>query len=206
MLIIALNDYIALSPGDTSWKITGKNIRQNIRKYLWDEHHRKFIPHLYLNGSPFPPSFDENKINYHGGTAVAIEAGLLSRKEIEAVNQQMLQDVKAAGAGSIGLTMYPPYPAGFFQNKIMYPYGYQNGGDWTWFGARMITQLVKNGFVQEAYREIQPMIKRVLVNKGFYEWYTREDKPKGSGSFRGSAGVLYTAITSMQQWARTYAH
>lgn len=35
---------------------------------------------------------------------------------------------------------FPPYPEGFFQNKGMYPYGYQNGGDWTWFGARMIQQ------------------------------------------------------------------
>ena len=169
---------------------------------LWDNKNRKFIPHLYINGSPFPASFDENKINYHGGTAVAIEAGLLSKKEIREVNEKMLEDVKAAGAMSIGLTIYPTYPEGVFKNTGMYPYGYQNGGDWTWFGARMINELIRNGFEQEAYTELKPFIERVLANKGFYEWYSIDGKPAGSGNFRGSAGVLYTAITNVQLWAK----
>lgn len=202
MLLIALKNYIELFPKSTRWIKVQKNIRDNVRKYLWDKKHQKFIPHIYLHGSPFPASFDENKITYHGGTAIAIEAGLLSKKEIQAVNRQMLRNVKATGALSIGLTIYPPYPKGFFKNKSMYPYGYQNGGDWTWFGARMITQLVHYGFVKEAYHELKPMTERVLNNKGFYEWYTVDGKPTGSGSFRGSAGVLYTAIMALQAWAR----
>jgi len=198
MLVIALNNYIELFPGNEHWKNIRQNIRKNIMKYLWDNKLQKFIPHLYLNGSPFSPSFDESKINYHGGTAVAIEAGLLNKKQIENVNQQMLDDVKASGAMSIGLTIYPVYPKGFFKNKGMYPYGYQNGGDWTWFGARMINELVHYGFIKEAYSELTPFIKRVLDNDGFYEWYTIDGKPAGSGNFRGSAGVLFTAITNLQ--------
>lgn len=201
MLIIALNNFIELFPRDNQWTQAREKIRKNIRKYLWDEKHQKFIPHIYLNGSPFPASFDENKINYHGGTATAIEAGLLNQKEIKNVNQQMLDDVKSSGAMSIGLTIYPTYPKGFFKNQGMYPYGYQNGGDWTWFGARMITQLVKNGFLEDAYKEIRPMIDRVISNNGFYEWYTVDGKPAGSANFRGSAGVLYTAISALQKSA-----
>ena len=202
MFLIALKNYIELFPESTRWIAVQKNIRDNVRKYLWDKKHQKFIPHIYLNGSPFPASFDENRITYHGGTAIAIEAGLLGKKEILSVNRQMLQNVNASGAMSIGLTIYPPYPQGFFKNKSMYPYGYQNGGDWTWFGARMITQLVHYGLVKEAYDELKPMIERVLHNKGFYEWYTIDGKPTGSGSFRGSAGVLYTAILALQAWSR----
>ncbi|HEY6082352.1 MAG TPA: hypothetical protein VIU45_02770 [Chitinophagaceae bacterium] len=201
MLVIALNDYLELFPGNNHWQQVREEIKKNIHKYLWDGKREKFIPHVYLGHSPFPASFDENKINYHGGTAVAIEAGLLGKKEIAAANAQMLQDVKASGAPSIGLTVYPPYPEGFFKNKGMYPYGYQNGGDWTWFGARMITQLVRYDMAEEAYMEIRPMIDRVLANKGFYEWFTVDGKPAGSGNFRGSAGVLYTAITALQHWA-----
>lgn len=199
MLVIALNNFIELFPGNSQWTRVKEKIRKNIRRYLWDEKRQKFIPHIYLNGSPFPASFDENKINYHGGTAIAIEAGLLNKKEIKIVNEQMLRDVQSSGAMSIGLTIYPPYPAGFFKNKGMYPYGYQNGGDWTWFGARMITQLVRYGFIKEAYQEIRPMIDRVINNNGFYEWYTVEGKPAGSGNFRGSAGVLFTAISALQK-------
>ena len=201
MLMIALNNYNELFPGSKKWKEVRGKIQANIRKYLWDEKHQKFIPHIYLNGSPFPASFDENKINYHGGTTVAIEAGLLNKKEIQKVNEQMLRDVKLSGAMSIGLTIYPPYPEGYFKNKGMYPYGYQNGGDWTWFGARTITQLAKYGFLKEAYEEIKPMIDRVIKNNGFYEWYTVDGKPAGSANFRGSAGVLYTAITTLQNIA-----
>lgn len=205
MLVIALNNYLEWFPKSKHWKKIQQQVKKNIRKYLWNKQQQKFIPHIYLNGSPFPASFDEDKIDYHGGTATAIEAGILSKKEIAAVNKKMLQNVKASGAMSIGLTVYPPYPEGFFKNKGMYPYGYQNGGDWTWFGARMITALVENGFTSEAYAEIQPMIKRVLVNKGFYEWYTVDGKATGSGSFRGSAGVLYTAISALQDWAKKQA-
>ena len=97
---------------------------------------------------------NENEIFYHGGTAVAIEADLLSKEEIKVSLEKMIANVQAAGAGSIGLTMYPPYPEGSFKNKGMYPYGYQNGGDWTWFGGRMIQQLIRNGFVEEAYVQI----------------------------------------------------
>lgn len=203
MFVIALNNYIELFPKAQHWSQVRRNIRLNTRKYLWDNKNQKFIPHLYVNGSPFPASFDENKINYHGGTAVAIEAGLLNKKEIQIVNEKMAQDVKASGAMTIGLTIYPTYPQGFFKNKGMYPYGYQNGGDWTWFGARMITELTRNGFEQEAYKELKPFVERVLANKGFFEWYSIDGKPSGSGNFRGSAGVLYTAITNLKSWAKT---
>ena len=76
----------------------------------------------------------------------------------------------------------------------MYPYGYQNGGDWTWFGGRMIQQLIRYGFIQEAFEQVLPMTRRVQDNNGFYEWYSVDNKPKGSGTFRGEAGVLYKAL------------
>lgn len=203
MLIIALDNMMEILP-DTKekWEPTRKSIADNTMKYLWDEENQKFIPHVYLDGSPFPADFNENKIYYHGGTAVAIEAGLLSKEQIKTSLDKMIANVKASGAGSIGLTMYPPYPEGFFENKGMYPYAYQNGGDWTWFGGRMIQQLIKYGFVEEAYEQMQPMVKRVKDNNGFFEWYTVENKPEGSGTFRGSAGVLYKAIIMFENYTK----
>ncbi|MCF6333910.1 MAG: hypothetical protein L3J11_11565 [Draconibacterium sp.] len=200
MFLIALDNLMELLPKTKNkWLQIRNQVAENTRKYLWDEANQKFIPHIYLDGSPFPADFNENEIYYHGGTAVAIEAGLLSKEEIEISLEKMVANVKASGAGSIGLTMYPPYPKGFYKNKGMYPYGYQNGGDWTWFGGRMIQQLIKYGFVEEAYQQMQPMVKRVKDNDGFFEWYTVENKPKGSGTFRGSAGVLYKAILMFEE-------
>lgn len=204
MFIIALNDLIEMLPvSKEKWAKIRDSVVANTRKYLWDAEKQKFIPHIYLEkGSPFPADFDENEIYYFGGTAIAIEAGLLSKEEIKTSLDEMVSRVKQAGAASIGLTLYPPYPEGFFENKIMNPeYSYQNGGDWTWFGGRMIQHLIKNGFVEEAYEQIQPMVKRVKDNNGFFEWYTVDNKPKGSGTFRGSAGVLDKAISMFEEFA-----
>jgi len=208
MLIIALDNLTEMLPQlRAKWGPIGKALAKNCQIHLWDAKAQKYIPHIYLEDSPFPKDFDERGIYYFGGTAIAIEAGLLTKEEVKISLEEMVLRVKQAGAASIGLTIYPPYPAGFFENKIMNPeYSYQNGGDWTWFGARMITQLVQYGFVEQAYEQLQPMILRVLKNKGFYEWYTVDNKPKGSGTFRGSAGVLYNAIASLEQWANTHKH
>ncbi|MBO9620554.1 MAG: hypothetical protein J7539_16135 [Niabella sp.] len=205
MFVLALKDLVAFSKNASEknkWRGLEKQMSQNIRKYLWDQQRHKFIPHIYIKESPFPPGFNERAIYFHGGTAIAIEAGLLSKEEIRLVNNDMLKNVALSGAPSIGLTVYPPYPEGIYKgSNASKPYNYQNGGDWDWFGGRMIQQLVANGFVQEAYAEIQPMINRVLRDKKFYEWYSVDGKPKGSGDFRGSAGVLAKAISMLRTWA-----
>jgi hypothetical protein len=206
MFVLALKnmiDFSGIREEKQRWEELKDKVEKNIRMYLWDEKRMKFIPHLYINDSPFPPDFNENDIHFHGGTAIAIEAGLLSKKEIAAVNRQMLENVKLSGAPSIGLTIYPPYPEGIIKgSNSSKPYIYQNGGDWTWFGGRMIQQLIANGFVNEAYVEIRPMIDRVIANNKFYEWYDINGKPKGSGDFRGEAGVLAKAIKMLREWAK----
>ena len=204
MMLIALDNMMELIPETkTKWQPIRDDIAKNTMTVLWDEKNQKFIPHVYLDKSPYPDDFDENEIYYHGGTAVAIEAGLLNKAQIKTALDKMIANVEASGAGSIGLTLYPTYPDFAFENQGMYPYGYQNGGDWTWFGARMIQQLVKYGFVNEAYEQLLPMTNRVVKNNGFYEWYTVDNKPEGSGTFRGSAGVLYKSILMLEEWSKT---
>ncbi|SHG30299.1 GH36-type glycosyl hydrolase domain-containing protein [Pedobacter caeni] len=206
MFIIAINDFLeiaSLSPKMSAhWKGIKTKIAANVRKHLWDKKRQKFLPHIYLNGSPFPASFNEAEIYYHGGTAVAIEAGLLSKDEVKTAYKKMQENVKKANAATIGLTIYPVYPEGFFKNKGMGPYSYQNGGDWTWFGGRMVSQLIRYNLLEEAVEAMKPMLDRVVKNKGFYEWYTPDNKPQGSASFRGEAGVLWMAITELKQKTR----
>ena len=100
----------------TRWEKVRDDFKRDIRKHLWDAARQKFVPHVYLHGSPFPKEFDEAAVYYHGGTAVAIEAGILTQDEIVRALGTMIENVRKAGASSIGLTMYPPYPKGAFQN------------------------------------------------------------------------------------------
>ncbi len=199
MFVLALDDLAALcrAAGADSlaapWIALKEEVSANVRRHLWDPDRQKFHPHIYLGESPFPETLDEEAIYYHGGTAVAALAGLLSPEEIVAANSRMLDNVAAAGAQSVGLTLYPAYPSGSFANPMMGAWQYQNGGDWTWFGARWIWVLARNGMVREAYDELRPMLQRVVDSGGFYEWYKLDGTPVGSGTYRGTAGVLFTA-------------
>jgi hypothetical protein len=205
MYLMAINDFVDMAGddyhSDLNWKKTAARLKKNIRKYLWDAKAQKYIPHLYLNGSPFPPDFNERRILYTGGTACAILAGLNDRKEILEINRQFLAAAASEKYATIGITVYPPYPLAEFPDVP--PFTYQNGGDWTWFGGRMIQALTVNGFPLQAYDEMSPMIDRVLKNNGFFEWYdVKTGQPKGSADFRGEAGVLYDAIEQLRAWAK----
>ena len=208
MYVLALGDLAQLchlAGADSlckQWETLRKEVTVNIRKHLWDPVRRKFHPHLYLNGSPFPEELDEEAIYYHGGTAIAALADILTPEEVAEANTRMLENVAAAGAQSIGLTLYPAYPSGTFANPMMGAYQYQNGGDWTWFGARMIHALIRYGFLQEAHDELRPMLQRVADQGGFYEWYKLDGTPVGSGTYRGAAGVLYQANEMLREAAR----
>ncbi|MCC6234536.1 MAG: hypothetical protein IT580_17970 [Verrucomicrobiales bacterium] len=206
MAVVSVEAFLGLGPVADSrvWRARVRSLKQAIRRHLWDAPRRKYVPHLYLEGSPFPPEFNEAEVWYHGGTTVAMEAGLLSRREVGAALESMRANVRQAGASSIGLTVYPPYPEGTFKNKGMAPWSYQNGGDWCWFGARTVRQLLRFGYEAEAYEELLPMVRRVREHGGFFEWWTRDNRPKGSGTFRGGAGVIGQAIVELLAWAERH--
>lgn len=205
MFAVAIDDLIHLlgaeAPQARRWQTVRANLRSSIRQHLWDRARGKFVPHVYLGDSPFPKEFDESAVYYHGGTAVAMTAGLLSRDEIVRALAAMRANVQAAGASSIGLTLYPAYPKDSFKNPVMGPYSYQNGGDWCWFGGRLIQELVRHGLVREAYAELRPMLARVMEHGDFYEWWSLDNQPRGSKQYRGSAGVLGKAILMLRAWA-----
>ncbi|MBN8854522.1 MAG: hypothetical protein J0H07_21850 [Sphingobacteriales bacterium] len=205
MYAMAIHDFLAIKPrtyrAEADWTSVAERLKRQARKWLWKPAMQKYIPHLYLNGSPFPASVDEDKMLFTGGSACAILAGFSTKAEIAEINRQMVTAAAKEPHATIGITVYPPYPDSVFPN--MKAYVYQNAGDWTWFGGRMITALVQSGYVREAWDELQPMIARTLRYNGFFEWYdVRTGEPKGSGDFRGEAGVYYDAITALRQWAK----
>lgn len=206
MYLIALNDFANLLPPASAersaWLALHQTIAANTRRYLWDAAREKFIPHLYLSSSPFPKDFDENQILFEGGTAVAIQAGLLSADEIRAANAQMIEAQRASGAFSISGSVYPPYPLGYFKHPLLCEFCYQNGAVWPWFAARMVAQLAAHGMLRDAYDELQPMLDRTISDGDFFESYSPAGKPAGSPNFRGSAGAMALAIAALQSAAR----
>lgn len=204
MFSMAVRDFISLKPSgfkaEKNWVAVNKEIKRNVRKYLWSPSANKYIPHIYLNGTPFSKAFDENSQLYSGGSICAVMAGFNTPAEVQEINKQLCAAAAKERFATIGMTVYPPYPVEEFPN--MKPYYYQNAGDWTWFGGRIVEALLPYNMVNEAYDELKPMLQRTIKYNGFYEWYdVQNGNPKGSGNFRGEAGVLYDAITKLKNWA-----
>jgi len=207
MFEIAVKDLITMEPAGfkslADWPSLAASIRAHVRMHLWMAARSKYLPHIYLEGSPFSKAFDENSILYGGGSICAIMAGFNTRSEVKEINAQLRAANRQCPHATVGMTVYPPYALEEFPN--MKPYFYQNAGDWTWFGARITGALLQYGYAREAYADLLPMVDRALRSGGFYEWYdVQTGLPKGSGDFRGEAGVLYTAITQMQAWAANH--
>ena len=53
----------------------------------------------------------------------------------------------------------------------MKPGNYQNAGDWTWMGARMVQQLIKHNMLDDAMTELRKFVDRVCDARDFREWY-----------------------------------
>lgn len=209
MLSLALRDleWLRVRAGRDAGDCTDRrnSLHGAIRKHLWDERRQKFRPHIYLEkGSPFPPEFDEDPIYYHGGTAVAMLAGLLTRDEARASAVRMQRNVAESGARSVGLTVWPVYNVPSAVNRIFRtPFLYQNGGDWPWFGGRVSLGLLECGLPGEAFETLLPIVEMVETHDGFFEWHAPDGTPSGAKMFRGAAGVVGEAITELRAWAES---
>ena len=170
-------------------------LRASIRSILWDDSRQKFRPHVYLEkGSPFPADFNEDEIHYHGGTAVAMQAGLFTVDEMRRVTAALQANVVSAGARSVGLTIWPLYQVPALNNALfLKPFNYQNGGDWPWWGARLPQALCQHGLHSEAAATLLPIARMIEDAGGFLEWYSPDGTPHGASGFRGAAGVFAKA-------------
>ena len=48
----------------------------------------------------------------------------------------------------------------------------------------MIQHLVAHECIEQAYREILPMVEWMKPNNAFFEWYTVDNQPRGSATYR----------------------
>lgn len=123
LLMVAIGEYIeTIAAADPTrrekWSNRRQGLHKSVRAILWDQANAKFIPHIYLQDSPFPKSFDEKSIFFHGGTAVAIEAELLSREEIETSLQKMRQNIAAANEAIHELRAWAKHQLEMLQNEL----------------------------------------------------------------------------------------
>jgi hypothetical protein len=73
-------------------------------------------------------------------------------------------------------------------------YCYQNGGQWDWFGGRLILEMYRAGFSALATAKLLEIAAKIQRNKGIFEWEERDGTPHGNGNYAGAAGVLARAV------------
>jgi hypothetical protein len=96
---------------------------------------------------------------------------------------------------TISGVLLPPYPVGFFRHPILREeYAYQNGGEWDWWGGRMLLAAFERGQSAFARRELARVAAQAVRGAGLYEWSTRDGQGRGSSRYAGSAGALGAAI------------
>ncbi|MES2069082.1 MAG: hypothetical protein V4488_01950 [Pseudomonadota bacterium] len=109
MLTLALVDLQTLEKAAardaSAWAGRERDLRSGVRAYLWNG--AQFIPHIYLEkGSPIPADFDESRVYF--------QAGLLLPAEVDQAFVRMIKNKTDSKSGSIGVSLYPAYPASFF--------------------------------------------------------------------------------------------
>jgi hypothetical protein len=171
LFVRALDHYIELT-GDTSWANVRDNIKQNMRAYLFDDVNNKWYPHRYtVKGPPVNRSVsaEEDPKFYHGGTTVAMQAGVAFPDEKETQITQMLTNAANATNPNgvlwnptVGITVDVPYDD-TWSGGALNNHGrnvYQNGGDWDWFGARTDQVMTSAGRPHDAWLQIDKAYQR----------------------------------------------
>jgi len=129
------------------------------------------------------------------GNAMAILSGIADAEKSRQIIEQALERQKSFGVSTISGTLLPPYPKNFFKHPLLDdPFEYQNGGQWDWFGGRLISALFEQGFSRTAKEKLMEILQKNLANRGFFEWDNREGIGLGSDYYAGSAGSLGKAV------------
>ncbi len=175
------------------WEQKASSIQKNTDRWLWQEEKGFYRVHLHLD--EFRHDFDEDNIFAMGGNTQAILSGLASEEKSSRIIEEALKRQSLYGLSTISGTLLPPYPQHTFKHPMVDdPYEYQNGGQWDWFGDKLIFAMFEHGFSSLAQEKLAEILRKNLANGSFFEWDSREGIGQGNGYFCGSAGSLSKAI------------
>jgi len=177
----------------SSWKIQAESIRQNADKRLWNEEEGFYKIHLHLEN--WEHGFDEDNMLAMGGNAMAILSGMAGRQKAASIIGNALERQKTFQVSTISGTLLPPYPENVFLHPLLdSPFEYQNGGQWDWFGGRLVLAMFREGFSNRAREKLIEIAAKNGINRCLYEWDDRMGTGRGSEDYSGSAGSLGQAL------------
>ena len=178
------------------WRRRAEAVRRAADRWLWQED--KGFYRVHVHAGPWRHDIDEGDIFAMGGNAQAMISGLAGGPDDakrRRIIEQALARQKDFGVSTISGSLLPPYPAGFFKHPALdEPYEYQNGGQWDWFGGKLVLAMFESGFAREAREKLLEIARKDIANGALFEWDTKDGAGRGSDFYLGSAGSLTRAL------------
>lgn len=167
-------------------------LRQQARDLLWLADRGYYRIHAHL--SDWVDPFDLTQ-TIAISNVLALYAGLATPDQVEPIFSAVALAAQRAGTDRAGLTLDPPFPAGFFQSRSMTPGEYQNGGVWDWWGGLQIVSEFEHGRAEAALAHLQAVGRAWQASGGPYEWFHLPSRsPQGSPDFTGAAATVAQAV------------
>jgi hypothetical protein len=175
------------------WAGRAGSVSANADRLLWQKDKGFYRMHLHLDD--LTHSFDEDDIFPMGGNAHAIRAGIADDAKAARIFRTAVERQERFGISTVSGVLLPPYPAGFFKHPgLDEPYEYQNGGQWDWFGGKLVLEMFRRGAAGTARAKLIEIARKSVANLGLCEWEARDGSPRGSDFYAGSAGSLAQAL------------
>ena len=199
MMVLAAHPLADLhdAAGDTqtaqTWRQRADLIAAQTRAQFWQPERGYFRMHRHL--SPLAHPFDEDALFPMGGNAIAVQAGIADPAMAERIFATARQRQTEYAVSTISGVLLPPYPDNVYCHPaVNKAWHYQNGGQWDWFGARLILAMYEAGYIDAATAALRQIAQKNVGHFGLNEWDDRTGQPKGSPWYSGSASVLSRAL------------
>jgi hypothetical protein len=180
--------------GAGRWHVRARHMVESIDRALWQDEQGFYRVHRVIRtpGGWTAPSDDRFAL---GGNAVALLHGIADEGKVGRVLAAASARQSEYGLPTISGVLLPPYPAGTFRHPALRdPFEYQNGGQWDWWGGRLLLAAFERGYSETARRELARIAEQTVRMGGLYEWSTPDGHGRGSGTYAGTGGVIGAAI------------
>jgi hypothetical protein len=170
-----------------------ERLRLSTNANLWSLQGGFYFIHLHL--LPLAHPFAEEEM-ISIANALTAYVGLADPARTKEILANLERARLAARAGKPGVSLYPPYPAGFFTHVQMSPGEYQNGGLWDWWGGLQITAEFENGYSSLALAHLRMVAQDWARHpQQIFEWQMPQtNEGWGAENYASAAGTMGEAI------------
>ena len=189
--------YRALADGRRAgaWHLRSRTMIGAIDRVLWEDEQGFYRVHELLQAPPNWRRPDDEGRFALGGNAVALLHGVADASKVSRVIEAAVARRTEFELPTISGVLLPPYPEGAFRHPLLRtPYEYQNGGQWDWWGGRLLLAAFERGHAGTARAELARIAEQIDRMGGLYEWSTPAGLGRGSANYAGTGGALGAAI------------